>query len=417
MLWAGLALAGGFTFCPALAKEGWVEGEGTAYPKWEYATAARLTPGQFDAFQRFVGAFRAENIELVVALVPPRPLTDPHPPDAKGAPYDRETSEENYRSTLRWLARAGATPVDLLGTALSMAGSSSPFFYPVDDHWSPAGAWATAKEVKRVVAKSSAYKAMPTIRWTTRLLRTDSQVTAVTRRCGEEYGKVEVPVYTTELADSGSTSLLDDVPPPPIVHVGSSMSADHLNFGGFLRQELERDVLSVPVAGGRALSGMATWLASENYRALRPKMVIWEVVLNHIYLPGKGDAPATQDIDYFREITPMVHGDCGAKALLAQSSNPKPGTSEILKVPSSISALGPDAYLVIDGEGSPLGGVEIESRHVDGLDRIILSEYVRVNAVGPRFVELSVERVGRLESVRLRAETPPTAVTVRLCHR
>ena len=410
------ALAAAPTYCPALAKEGFIEGDGRTYAKWEVNSNFRLSAEQIDAVQRFVAAFGEESMRLVVAVVPPRPAVDPSPILVKGSPYDRDDAIRQYRGTLRWLARAGAVPVDLLDAAMTL--TETPFFFPVDDHWTPAGAWETAKRVKAAVAALPEYGAIPKMEWVTTLSETVAEGSGVTKRCGAGVGEITIPVYVTEPKNGGSASLLDDTPPPRIVHVGSSLSGGRLNFGGFLRQELERDVMSVPVAGGRALSAMATWLSSDEYRASKPKIVIWEMELGHLYWPGKPDAPSTLDADYFREVVPMVHGDCGATALAAQTSTLSGGEMQLLAVPKGVSAAGTGWWLVLDGGALSLAGASVKTTYADGSDTHTLADYGRVEEHGPRFLELAPERVGRLQRVALVSELPLAgALTTRLCHR
>ncbi|WP_407569897.1 alginate O-acetyltransferase AlgX-related protein [Deinococcus altitudinis] len=100
---------------------------------------------------------------------------------------------------------------------------------------------------------------------------------------------------------------------PPVVLAGSSYSVPELNFDGFLRTALGKDVLNESVYAGGAFTAMRDYLSSVNFQSGKPEVLIWEAPM----VNPLGNNPA--DI---RELQGMVNGPCiESKALVW-----KPGT-------------------------------------------------------------------------------------------
>ena len=140
--------------------------------------------------------------------------------------------------------------------------------------------------------------------------------------------------------------------------------------------------------------------------------------MGHLYWAGSADTPSAQDPGYFRELTAMVYGDCGTAAVVTQKAKLSELGATLLTVPDRVKAAGTEWYLVVDGGKTGLGGFRLRAKHADGVTDHWFVDFGRVDAKGPRFLELAPERTGRLQSVLLQGEQPiPAEITTRLCRR
>ncbi len=393
--------------CPTAVEEGWFASEGAAYMRWELQQNLQMALDQVEAMERLFEAFRAAGLTVVVPLVPPRPVADPGPIPIGDRAYDRAHVLKQYQATLRWMRGHGLIAIDLSKEAIDGWGREFPFFGRFDDHWTSAGARTAAQRVAQFARELPAHAEGPRVEWTTRLVETLPGQAALYRRCGDGFGETTRYIYGTRRKEA--VGLLDELPPPSAVALGTSQSGPNSNFIGYLREYLERDVQAHVVPGGGALSGLARWLFTETDPAARPRLVIWELVMMHLFsVPS--DAPAIRDTEFFRELIPAVAGDCGDKALaMGQSAQ---GT--LLRVPASLGAQGGDHYLVVAG-ALPVD-FELLLDHADGEDRHHFEAFDRVGAISSRFLSLHPDRSGPLVAVRARGVFPDR-VTTRLCKR
>jgi len=411
----GLALAGApredagtaatVPLCPAAVEEGWMASEGAAYMRWELVQQFKIGVDQLDAMERLFRAFEAAGLDVVAPLVPPRPLADPGRILVGERAYDRAQVLEQYRALVRWLGGHGIVVVDLAADAMAGWGEEPPFFSRFDDHWTSGGARVAAQRVAQAARGLPALQQGPEVAWKTRLMETLPGQSALFRRCGEGFGETTRYIYGTQRAEP--VGLLDELPPPSAVAVGTSQSGPNSNFIGFLREYLSRDVSAYAVPGGGALSGLARWLFTETNPDTRPRLVIWELVMVHLFsIPS--DAPAIRQAEFFRELIPAVAGDCGAKALATGTST----GGVLLRVPPAARAQGDGYYLVFTG-ALPVE-FELVLRHADGDDRHRFEAFDRVGPVPTRFLSLDPARTGILSAVRAAAAFPD-GITTRLC--
>ncbi len=407
MALGGMAVAEPAPLCPRAAAEGWTASDGAAYMRWELLESFRMGIEQVEAMERLFSAFAAAGLTVIVPLVPPRPVGDPGQILVDGRPYKREQVLREYQALLRWMSSHQVLPVDLTADALAGFGGDPPFFSHFDDHWTSAGSRVAARRVAEVARGQPAHSGGTRVEWTSQLVETVAGQSALLRRCGEGFGETTRYLYDTRRKQE--VGLLDELPPPSAVAVGTSQSGPNSNFVGFLREYLERDVAAYAVPGGGALSGLARWLFTETDPDTRPRLLIWELVMVHLFsVPA--DAPPIRESEFFRELIPAVAGDC-AKRALAQGTSAE---GLVLRVPPRIEARGDGYYLVFTG---PLPvDFEVMLRHADGEDRHHFQAFDRVGAVPSRFLALDPDRAGALSMVRAKG-TFPDGVTTRLCKR
>lgn len=237
---------------------------------------------------------------LVIALLPAKArvygdrLGDYHYPSYK---------KDEYGRFLRELESRGFVVVDLL-TAMRRHKDESDLFLRTDTHWTPDGARLAAERIASVVERRfgdldpGRTTVFRTVRKETILHDGDLlRYIALGPLAGEIGPRPDrLAVMETREVRNGGTAegdlegaLFGDAE-IPVALVGTSYSANPLwNFAGFLKEELQADVLNAAEEGQGPFVTMQKYLADEAFQSTPPKLVIWEIPERTIpvsYEPG-----------------------------------------------------------------------------------------------------------------------------------
>jgi alginate O-acetyltransferase complex protein AlgJ len=179
-------------------------------------------------------------------------------------------------------------------------------FLKTDTHWSPYGARIAAREISLSIAKE-----FPDISYQKRDYRTEYvemlehegdllryvPLGNMASVLGPEKDRMPV-MRTIEIGAGGAgeaglaQALFRDAS-IPVALVGTSYSANRLwNFEGFLKEELQADVLNVSDEGLGPFKTMENYLKNEAFTSSPPEIVIWEIPER--YLPVEYEAAFTK---------------------------------------------------------------------------------------------------------------------------
>lgn len=219
---------------------------------------------------------KAQNIKLIVALVPSKARIYPEHLGNKRFPADRDAVYVRVRQKLQ--AKGIETP-DI--AAQFMTGkASTPLYLKLDTHWTPEGAKlaaaVVAKAAEGVKLEKTEFKVEPAESMEVegdleKYIKTGvfSPVFAPARDVVAQY-----KVSKATVDDGGLFS--DEV--MPVALIGTSYSAiDTWNFEGALKLVLKSDVLNLADKGQGPLEPMAKFLEKNNLKDSPLKLVIWEV--------------------------------------------------------------------------------------------------------------------------------------------
>jgi alginate O-acetyltransferase complex protein AlgJ len=228
---------------------------------------------------------------LLVVLVPAKARVVP---EMLGARSPDPLHQALYGHALQRLQAAHVAAPDL-SAALSACKADGPVFLRTDTHWTPAGARCAAQ---RIAAESQA-----------RGLRTGAPAPYRTSALPVQAHRGDLmtflplepwfasllppadrlePQRTEPLA--APNGLLDEAPPPQVVLVGTSYSANPLwNFTGFLQEGFGEDVVNYAAPAHGPFLPMLEYLNSADFRETKPRLVIWEVPERYLPMSDESD--------------------------------------------------------------------------------------------------------------------------------
>lgn len=195
-----------------------------------------------------------------------------------------EALETLYTDLVAQLAVRGVAVADARGALMDPAAA---VFLATDTHWTPHGADLVAQAIARsgtVLPGPMTYEITPTgAKSLTGDLVSFVTTPALAPRIGLPPESI-VPVVQTPIStgtDIFGTTETD------IVLVGTSYSANpDWGFADALMRRLGRDVVSVAEQGLGPLQPMQDYLASADYRASPPAVVLWEIPIRYLTDPA-----------------------------------------------------------------------------------------------------------------------------------
>ncbi len=265
----------------------------------------------------FRDALKSEGMELVILLTPAKGLMHAsmlYPEDAARYGFDDPDSIwKNYFEAVEDLRREGIHVV-----SLEPIKEEDQFFYKRDHHWNAYGARKAAKAISAYIERMPVFDEVKRMDWETMDLG-PYQFEGVSKKvfsdlCDTRQPPEMIHVYDTirEGMAEGKDALFGEIENPDIVLLGTSNSTPEpsfANFHGFLRDELEADVINMSVSGGGLDTAVISYLNSQYYKEQPAKIAIWEV-------PGYYDISAQHA--FFRQAIPAVYGDCGENAIASR---------------------------------------------------------------------------------------------------
>lgn len=283
------------------------------------------TPHDVSKLRRFREALARRGVELVMVVQPPRGLmhADKLRPQV-GPAYDAAVAQTQYTQALD-LMRAQGIAVPQVEQLLARGGDSD-YFFRADHHWTPEGARRTARVVADHIRGLPAYQILPRTRFvTTRdglLAKRGTLHKAARMLCGYGAADQYVMRYVTSSADTADAEdLFGDTATPGVVLVGTSNSDPVYNFGGFLSEYLQSEVLNVATAGGGMDGAMLAYLPSPEFQNSPPRVLVWEVQTYH----------NLADAHFYRQAMPLLDNGCeGRAAALEGKQQLHVGRNEVL---------------------------------------------------------------------------------------
>ena len=294
--------------------------------KNDLRTDIGTSPYGYAQLKRLRDELKARGVELLVVFQPTKGLVNRSKltPEWQ-AQYDWETARANYIKTIGEFRKLGIWAADY-SPLFDEKDEQQAFFFRDDNHWTPSGAEKTAKLTAEVLKQIPAYASLQKKEFVTKrvgMLRSmGGSSTAAGKICGNDYGFEYVDRFATEPAEESSgDSLFGEESTPEVVLVGTSNSGEKYNFVGYLEQYSGVQVMNMAVTGGGYDSAMLQLLASEEFQAKPPKVLIWEFAPHY-------DMSLR---DFYRQAVPMVDNGCvGQPALLSGKVKLQPGTNQIL---------------------------------------------------------------------------------------
>lgn len=284
-------------------RDGWI-----FRAKADLATDFGPKPETMQMLGEFVKALQRRGTQLMMIYTPSRGLMHA---DKLLDRYDHQLALNHYQQTLSEFRHLGVLvpPLDqLIG---HMPGD---FYFKRDIHWTPTGARATAQMVAQQIKAQPLYTKLPDKQFVTRRAGeapiNGSVVRAVSELCHQQYPLQYVDTFTTTSQGGEDDLLSDEAPPQQVVVLGTSFTAlPMLNFDGFLRQALGKDVLNMALSGGEDRGAWLEYLPTPLFQKSPPALVIWETP-SHYSLSEKS---------LFRQLIPLVDNGCEGKPLLSDS--------------------------------------------------------------------------------------------------
>lgn len=259
-----------------IGEDGWLytQEEFRDYTDGEQRIAAHLR-----LIEQVRDALRARHTELVVALVPAKARIYP---EHLGGERPAAVHRDLYLQVQMELAQRQIAAPDLL-RAFAHCKTGQAVFLRTDTHWTPDGAACAARAIVQATGADGAQ-------------RFDTEFEAPREHRGDLMQFLPLtPYFDTLLPEpdllvprvtvaQGAGTLLDELPVPDTVLIGTSYSADpKWNFDGALRDALDADVLNLAERGRGPFAPMLAFL-DQPPTADAPRRVVWEIPER--YLPA-----------------------------------------------------------------------------------------------------------------------------------
>ncbi len=269
-----------------IGRRGWLytDEEFRICPDTEQQVRANLA-----AIGRVADLLARRHVRLVMAVVPAKARVYP---EYLGRRRPAPVRNRLYNRLHAMLQRRGIPAPDLYG-ALSAGRAGGQVFFRTDTHWTPYGAEVAAHAVagtilgrhllppgdQRYVTARSAPRPhagdllsyLPLDPWCSFLLPPVDTL---------------VPRKTWLSTDREEDLLLAGPEPVVMALVGTSYSADpRWDFAGALRRELGRDLVNWAEKGEGPIAPMLRYLASDEFTAATPQLVLWEFPERYLPLP------------------------------------------------------------------------------------------------------------------------------------
>ncbi|HVH81553.1 MAG TPA: hypothetical protein VM782_19285 [Stellaceae bacterium] len=220
--------------------------------------------------------FAARGIALVVVPVPDKARVE----TKRLCGLNRPGLEDRFGRLIGQLEQAGIKVIDLLPALQSLEGDA---YYRTDTHWNQNGAKRAAETVAARLrdwglASKQRAEFRVTISPPTEYV---GDLLTIFDRLGlpgapRPSAEIQADTVIQQSAPEG-VGLLDEVPPPDTVLIGTSFtSAGH--FGGFLALALGAPIDNRGVAAGRLTGAARAYIADPVLNKAPPRVVIWEML-------------------------------------------------------------------------------------------------------------------------------------------
>ena len=373
--------------------EGWLFNRGDMIARFDPGVPVRSD------LTRLAQAFKLQGVTLVAVVLPTRASVYEDRLDRRKpvfADYSAAAARQSYRDFLTELRAAGilapdltlqigSSPVTTAPTGTAQIGTApadrTAFYFKYDQHWTSVGARRAAEAVAATLRPLPAYQRLEKTLFRTRSQGWVTQKGWLQERA-ENLCHISLPdetleVFTTEpVADSKpgqatAAALFAEPTAPPVTLVGTSNSKrlpdkPDLNFSGFLRESLGLEVLNAAFAGAGIYGSLLPYLHSDEYRAAKPKFIVWETLIwdwhNRLGLPGE-----------HRQVIPSVYGACTPAAGFLPTLTEANGQTDftVLRNNEALPLQGHDYFIYLEVEDRALVDFALELSYAGGQEESV----------------------------------------------
>lgn len=409
----------------------WQGQEGWLFERADLITRLHLTEPLHRYLERLSGALRASGVLPVVLVVPTRASVAYAQLGAHEVftSYDLEAAALGYRDFLSRLRRAGFLAPDLLAAAHNEGDS---FFFKRDHHWSAVGAKASADAVASLLVPHLLARhleeptAEPAEKAFITLQRPDREQIGTLQARAEafceglswppesvaQFDTLQLDTVQRGSADTAAALFGEVAVPVALAGTSNSLRGEdrpELNFSGFLREALGREVLNASFPGSGPLGALQAYLVSPEYEAAPARVLLWETLYRGWHRSGGL-------INQLRQIIPSVSGGCTAPPLTQRLESLPAGETVLATALTPLDLRGPEAYVQLHLGDQALTNFVLELRYRGVSERVRLSRSTRAPSTGRYFLELSSVYRAPLEEIILHAPRDlKGALTLTLC--
>lgn len=351
---------------------------------------------------------------LVYVTIPSKSQGMPQylPGHAADYGFQPAVADAIYTDFITRLNKAGVNAPDMM-TALRANTGDERAFFGADFHWTSQGARLGAQAIAETIKADPAYADLPKQTFVTTGVAPEVAFSGMRRTlqgyCATSLPPTETMAYKTE------ATAADDAAPGldifaagdavlPAVLVGTSYSDSPINnFAGFLAEFSQLEIVNYAITGGNQFGSMTSYLTSDEFKAQRPRFLIWE---NPIYnnLAQYGAAP-------LEELIAAAGNTCTtALPVTKLDANTVEASLEGIKVGADDAI-----YADFGSEGPRIANFSIEA--ADGLIRHSKMERSqRLRATGNFYLGLSAFTMPNIKKVTVHFDRPVTeATTLNFC--
>ncbi len=251
----------------------------------------------------------SKGTRLLLLYLPTRGLMNPDfaPPDR----FNYQAARASYLAKITKLRSLGILVPDM--ELLLSRYQNTDFYFKRDIHWTPNGARLAAHLVADTIQKAGIHLLQATQNTVNNPIGPYAihgfMHQATQQLCGGRYVYQFVEGYeydNVDKADSNDThdNLLSEESDSDTVLLGTSFSAvEPLNFIGFLQEYSGTTIDNYSIPSGRDLGAWLKYIASGDFAAHPPKIIIWEV-------PGYY---LLDDPMLFAQLMPSIQGGCAER--------------------------------------------------------------------------------------------------------
>lgn len=249
------------------AQSGWIVGADQLKGKYE------VTDEVSTLWQAINAEFAERGVTLSVLAAPPRPLFAPSV--ALPESYDPAADRTAFSAYTEELNAAGIVAPDLTQVLESV--SSSDFYFKRDTHWTPTGAYMSAKFLAGSLGVDEPKAA--DVSFDAAYNEKGSLSAVVEKVCGTR--PVRETVASPSYAKSGGAdALLGNTSAPSLALVGTSFSdrykTDSYQVAGALAHVFGEEVQNFSATGGGMVGAMEAFILSGALKTGDFKTVVWE---------------------------------------------------------------------------------------------------------------------------------------------
>lgn len=246
-------------------QSGWIVGADQL--KGNYAVTEEVSA----LWQAINAAFAARGVTLSVLAAPPRPLFAPASAVPEG--YDPYAIRSAFGTYIEGLNAAGIAAPDL--TQVLETVSADVFYFKRDTHWTPAGAYMSAKRLGESINAATTVDASFDLTYDEK----GSLSAVVEKTCGTRPERERV-AYPSYAKSGGADALLGDTKAASIALVGTSFSdrykTDSYQVAGALAHVFGEEVQNFSATGGGMVGAMEAFVLSGALESGDFKTVVWE---------------------------------------------------------------------------------------------------------------------------------------------